>query len=194
MKIFICLVVLLCSSISLLGQEEESGYFLETDSTWIKELFHFPISFAPTIEYSGIEDARFPAGWSKEGSDEFWSYVFAWRLDLDRALTVGELEKSLQLYFDGLMKIDRKESLLSTTVVFVKNHDINGDPAYVGKIRTIDSFFTKKPMTLNVLVYNHHCDSSKKHITLFRFSPKGFENDVWNKLKDVKLSNNICDY
>ncbi|MFT5386316.1 MAG: CubicO group peptidase (beta-lactamase class C family), partial [Saprospiraceae bacterium] len=50
-----------------------------------------------------------------------------------------------------------------------------------------DAFFTKEPMTLNVSVEKIYCAQKKKSILLFRFSPREFEDDVWQKLAEVKL-------
>ena len=187
MKNNLIILFLLFQSITLLGQEKESLFFLETDSTWIKEIFVFPLRFAQEISYEGTEDARFPEGWSKKESPYFWSYAFAWNISLTEELTEKELEDDLKIYFNGLM------SKQNTTVKFVKRDDENDTSIYLGKVHTFDSFFTKKPMTLNVKAESFYSEKSKKTVILFRFSPQEFENIVWGKLEDVKVSANICD-
>ena len=57
----------------LSGQKNEDLFFLETDTSWRKELFTFPIRFADNIKYAGVEDARFPVGWEDQKSDHFCS-------------------------------------------------------------------------------------------------------------------------
>ena len=181
MKNIIITILLLSYSILLLGQEKEHLFFLETDSTWRKEMFHFPIHFASDINYEGIEDARFPVGWEKQDSPNFWSYAFAWDIEHSEQITETELEVDLQKYFNGLMRWQK------TSVEILKKEETNNTTKYAGKVNTNDAFFTKEPMTLNVLIEKIYCEKKKKSIILFRFSPKEFGDDVWQKLEEVKL-------
>lgn len=186
-------IVLLLSSTIIFSQEKKSLNLFETDSTWIKEIIEFPIGFAQDITYEGFEDLRFPPGWSKEESPYFWSYVWAWSINNVREVTTSELEKNIQLYFDGLLgldfyKIDDKP-LRKTNAVFIKNDTFH----FVGKVKTHDTRYTKKPMTLHVQVENYYCKKENKAIILFRFSPKEFEDNVWTLLRTVKLIDNSCE-
>jgi len=164
----------------------------KTDSTWIKEIIEFPISFAQDIKYEGFEDLRFPQGWSKEDSPNFWSYVWAWKINNIEEVTTSELEKNIQLYFDGLLGLDfykiEEKHVRKTNALFIKKDDSH----YVGKVKTFDTRYTKKPMTLNVLVENYYCKQEKKTMILFRFSPKPFGHDVWSKLNEVELRSDSC--
>lgn len=184
--------LLLCYSIVAFGQEEQNLKVFKTDSTWIKEIIEFPIGFAKEIKYEGFEDLRFPQGWSKEDSPNFCSYVWAWSTNDFGEVTESELETNIQYYFDGLLgldfyKIDEKH-VRKTNTVFLKKDNSH----YVGKVKTFDTRYTKKPMTLNVLVETYYCEQEKKRIILFRFSPKSFGHDVWNTLKEVKLMSDVC--
>ncbi len=197
MKTNIIITSLLLYSMLGFGQEQEDLYVLETDSTWTKELFTFPISFAQGIDYKGIEDARFPEGWNAIESPDFWSYVFAWHINLNTEPTTATLEANLQTYFDGLMGIDIKrkqnKELQNTMALFIKNENVNGISEYLGKVKTWDAFFTKKSMSLNVTVNIHYYEQQEKAIILFRFSPKPFDHDVWLKLRAVKINEAICE-
>jgi hypothetical protein len=188
--------ILLSYSIVLLGQEQENVDLLKTDTSWSKEIFHFPIQFAPEINYQGIEEARFPKGWGKVDSPEFWSYVFAWHIDLNKELTEKDLETNLQIYFDGLMSVVNKDTGIvvpSTIALFLKKDEGENTASYVGKVRVYDAFRTKKTMILNVLVESYSCEQKKKSIIVFKFSPQEFESDVWLKLNEVKLHKHVCD-
>ena len=174
------------------GQEEQNLEVFETDSTWIKEIIEFPIGFAQEIKYEGFEDLRFPHGWSKEDSPNFWSYVWAWSINDVGELTEYELEKNIQYYFDGLLGLDiyKKEEkpVRKTNALFIKKDNSH----FVGKVKTLDTRYMKKPMQLNVLVETHYCEHEKKRIIHFRFSPKPFEDNVWNTLNEVKLIRDSC--
>lgn len=176
--------------------KKDNVNLLETDTTWRKEIFNFPIHFAKEINYEGFEEAQFPEGWRKKDSPDFWSYVFAWNINLNTELTANELETNLQIYFDGLMKVINKDPELvlpKTIAQFHKKEDANNISRYTGKVEIFDAFVTNKPMTLNVSIDKYYCEQKKKSIILFRFSPKEFGNDIWGKLKKVTLRANICD-
>lgn len=187
-------ILLLFFCILSYSQEEESLEVFTTDSTWKKEIIKFPISFAQDINYEGFEDLRFPQGWSNQESPNFWSYVWAWNINGIEKPSVSDLEKNVQLYFDGLLGLDfykiNDVKTPKTNAVFIKK----GNTQYVGKVKTVDTRYTKKPMTLHVQAESHYCEQTKKAIIVYRFSPKPFENDVWNTLKSVKLSDDVCEH
>jgi len=196
MKKYILFIILLFSSILLFAQEKNKVDLLKTDSTWGKEIFHFPIHFAKEIDYKGVEDARFPKAWGKRDSSMFWSYVFAWSIDLKGELTERELENHLETYFDGLMKSRiKREGLVvqNTNALFLKKEELGNTSSYVGKVRIFEAFYTKQLMTLYVLVDKHYCAERQKSMLIFRFSPREFGDDVWLKLKEVKLRTPVCD-
>ncbi|MFY0593120.1 hypothetical protein [Roseivirga sp.] len=192
-KTTLIIIALCLCSISALSQEETRPDLMVTDG-WGKELFIFPIRFASKIPYTGFEEARFPKGWGIESSPEFWSYAFAWKIDVKAPLTETDLEVNLQRYFDGLLGLDFKEDGQKTNAVFVSSNASKPWVGYKGKIKTLDTRFTKKPMILNVLVDQHYCKKEKQYIIIFKFSPKEFGTPVWLKMNDIKLSPEACNH
>ena len=194
-KIFTISLILFAGLV--FSQEEQNLEVFTTDSTWIKEIIKFPIGFAQDIKYEGFEDLRFPQGWSKEDSPNFWSYVWAWNINSTEAPTTSNLEKNTQLYFDGLLGLDFYKiddvKVPRTNAVFIKNETTKGNLQFVGKVKTFDTRYTKQPMTLNVLVEHYYCETKKKTIIVFRYSPKPFDDNVWNKLNEVKLRADACE-
>ncbi len=172
-----------------------SSHFLEVNSKWRKELFRVPLSFAPDIPFRGIEDARFPVGWEVTDSSTFWSYVFAWNIGHPQMLTTDEMANSMELYFDGLMRVEQRlqePGVKRTKAQFHKTPSSEGAIIYTGKIETFDAFFEKKPLTFNVKAVQHYCNQIERAIILFRFSPKAIDHHVWDKLNEVKLPDKIC--
>ena len=107
-----------------------------------------------------------------------------------------EVEQNLEKYFDGLMAVVNKEQdkILPKTKVNLLNKKITkGIESYKGNIELHDSFITKVTFTLNVETMIHRCSDEESKILVFRFSPKGFDHEVWNKLHDVKLKEKICE-
>jgi len=154
------------------------------------------LHFAPDINFQGKEYAVFPSGWRKEKSNEFWSYVFAWYINLNKEITEQELTDYIQIYFDGLMNgVNKDKNLIvpKTIAQFYKKEDPNQVLTFIGKITLYDAFATKKQMTLNVRVEQNICQEKGKSIIVFRFSPKKFGNKLWNLLDKVNLKKTSCE-
>ena len=168
---------------------------LETDSTWGTEIFHFPIKFAKEINFEGIEDARFPKGWSDTKNDNFWTYAYGWNINLNTKPTVSQLQKYMQLYFDGLMTSihNENDAPMTKTIAKFETMNSNSNDDFAGTVNIFDGFTTKKPLVLNVLVDYNYCEKKKTSQILFKFSPKKFEHQVWEKLNAIKFKESVCE-
>jgi hypothetical protein len=177
----------------LTGKEIKKISVLTTENTWEKEVFSFPLRFAKEIKYEGFEEAHFPKGWIDKDSPEFWSYTFVWNINHIEKLTAKELEKNLQIYFDGLMISVNKEknkTLPNTIAKISKIKDSNGISNFSGTVNIYDSFVTKKPLLLNVKIEKQDWYKSQKSLIIFKFSPKSNDNAIWSTLEKIKLNNN----
>ncbi len=189
-RILLTFILIVCSCFAF-GQDHEEAHLIDLDSTWGKEIFKFPIRFAQNINYEGVEEARFPPeGWSNEHHQNFWSYAFAWDINLNEKISEHNLASDLEKYFDGLVGLEEYKA----SALIIKIEDSGSYSMFKGKIKTYDGFTTNSPITLHVLIESHYCKAKKKSIILFRFSPKDFTHDVWNTLKNVKLKKPICDH
>jgi hypothetical protein len=167
---------------------------IKADSSWGKEVFQFPLSFAPEIKFKGIEEARFPKAWAKKDSAAFWSYAFAWQIETQTALTAEDLENNLRLYFDGLMSAVSglaKEKFPATITVFVQNKIDESRSFFKGKIQIYDAFTLKAPLLLNVSVEQYFCVKNHQSILLFRFSPKTQAHFTWKQLNTLTLLDSL---
>jgi tetratricopeptide (TPR) repeat protein len=163
---------------------------LQTD--WGKEIFAIPLPFARSMNLVGFEDARFTKGWAKPDSDEFWSYVFAWKIDHEGAIPEELLERNISLYFEGLMS-NGKESLESTAVTEFTRVGTSSDPmTFTGTTDFMDTRLTKDRLTLNVQVESRQCSDQGKAVIVFWFSPKPHTHAIWSKLNTVKVLPDIC--
>ena len=195
MKKIIIISILLNCSISTFGQKNKEVNLIQVDSTWGKEIIQVPFWFAPEINYEGYEDIRFAKGWEKINSPGFWTLIFAWDINLKTKPTTKFFEGNLKLYFDGLMKVVNEDSLLiipKTKAFFKEKKTKNGITTFIGTVETYDAFTTKKILALNVTIESYYCKKTKKHIPLFRFSPKDFKHKSWDMLNQARLSANIC--
>lgn len=178
------------------GQAIEKENLIQLDSTWGKEMFPFPISFAKNIDYEGIAEVRFPPkGWRTPDHTFFWSYTYAWSIDVDRKITAAELTSDLEKYFDGLNNVTDTNNLdQKATATINKMKRKKSTTFFKGAVDTYDHFATNKRIVLNVLIESHYCKKGKKTVLLFKFSPKGLKHIVWETLKNIRLNENYCEY
>lgn len=171
-------------------------YFLSADPDLAKELLQLPVDFAPAMTFKGLEDLRFLKGWNKADSLTYWSYAFAWDVDQKTPLTKLDFETNLNLYFDGLMRLEQRSkeyNVPMTSSKFRKSKNVNGIIYYTGEIKTFDGFFEMKPLTFNVRAEQHYCPNIERTIVLFKFSPQDYDSRVWNDLDNIKIPNDICE-
>lgn len=184
-KTIIFLLLFVSSSFLTFGQVEKS--VLSAPEGWAKEIIPFPIGFAKSIDLVGFEDLRFTPNWRDKDSPNFWTYTFVWYVEKGDSVTESKLSEMLEAYFDGLMKIDflmltAPTKPDRTVSVFMKTAE-----GFKGRMRVHDNFFTKKNMILHAKVKESFCEVTNKQIILFQFSPKGFDDSVWQMFEQVKL-------
>lgn len=184
-------LLLLCSILTF-GQNNEFN-LIKLDSTWGQEVLRFP---ARNMNYIGVGEVRFPPkGWIKPEHIFFWSYTYAWSIDLNSAITEKELEVDLVKYFNSLNKVDITDTTdkrkASAKITKTKRKKLT--TFFKGYVKTYDRFATNDLITLNVLIESNYCPKEKKTVLLFKFSPKEFKHEVWETLNDIKLLSTICD-
>ncbi|MCK8481390.1 hypothetical protein [Psychroserpens algicola] len=181
-------------SVMSFGQDEASLGVLESDTTWLKEIIKFPIGFAPEINYTGYEDLRFAKQWRAIDHDDFWCYMFVWHVDGVQKPSAKDLEQQLKLYYDGLMKAvnKKKDFEVPETTVLVINAKGDATSDFIGKLKVYDSFNSEAIITLNVQVKLYHCITSNRTNIMFKLSPLDFDEAIWERFKDVKLTDGDC--
>lgn len=199
----ILLCILFFSSIHAFAQENtnkfdsknwESPYHLDTPAGWDIERFTIPISFAPEIVYSGVEDIRFAPGWAKQGNSEYWSYAFLWYLDGNHKFDEKIIESNLSKYYEGLFKIntDPKKSdttkLIPVKVIIHTAPKTNGDAASFKGTVFMNDYMTRKPIKLNILIHIKSCEGQNKTYAFHELSPQPFSNEVWKSLDSLWLN------
>ena len=173
------------------GQKNEFN-LIKLDSTWGQEVIRFP---ARDMDYVGVGDIRFPPqGWIKPEHTFFWSYTYAWSINVNRKIPESELELDLEKYFNSLNKVDvnNKNDARKAISKITKTKREKAVTYYEGKVHTFDRFATNKRFTLNVKIKSHFCKKEKKTVLLFTFSPKEFTHKVWQTLDKIELEKGIC--
>ncbi len=187
-KSILLILSLLSLHFFLQAQEDRSILIAPTD--WNREIIELPLSFAPEIALSGIEDVAFAPGWSKAGAEDFWTYKFVWNLEDPITLSETYLEEMCRKYYDGLMLAvmggppDNSDSLNmeKTLATFIAS-----DGGYLGKVKVFDAFTTKEMLTLYFKVDELHCKGHVNQIIVFDISPKALEDEIWRLFEEVKF-------
>ena len=154
-------LLLLCS-ITSFGQKNEFS-LIELDTTWGQEVLRFP---ARNMDYIGVGEVRFPPkGWIKPENTFFWSYTYAWSINLNSEITEKELELDLVKYFNSLNKVEMDDSTnnrkASSKVTKTKRN--KSTSFFKGYVKTYDRFATNDLITLNVLIESSYCEKEKKN-------------------------------
>ena len=191
-KFTLLTVITLLFTSEFFAQKNEFN-LIQLDSTWGQEVLRFP---ARHMNYIGVGEVRFPPkrSWIQPKNDFFWSYTYAWSIDVDRKIKEKELEIDLVKYFNSLNRIDMNattdEKYSSAKVTKIKKE--KSITYFKGSVKIFDRFATNKMITLNVLIESNYCKKDKKTILLFKFSPKDFNHTTWKTLNKIKLLDYIC--
>jgi hypothetical protein len=166
---------------------------IKLDSTWGQEVLRFP---ARNMNYVGVGEVRFPPkGWIKPKHPNFWSYTYAWSININRKIKAKELTIDLVKYFNSLNKIDMFDlSNPRKSIASIKKVKRRKTITFFeGKVTIFDRFATNKMLVLNVKINSHFCKKTQKTVLLFKFSPKDFHHKTWEMLNKIEFKNRICE-
>ena len=83
-------------------EDQDASFFFPAPEGWLTETIPFPLGFAPSLAYEGLEELRFAPGMFKAGQEDFWTYAFVWWITPRPDLTPDILARDLEIYFEGL--------------------------------------------------------------------------------------------
>ena len=157
---------------------------------WRKESFSFPLQFAPTIPYVGTEHVRFAPYWSDFASERGFTYVMLWDIQR-RRLEPAEVERALNVYFDGLMEqVTRGRKIADPgTVTQVSLHPLAAPAgwrdALGGRLWTWNGFGKGEPLALHLEVSQRDCGAERTQV-LFAFSRAPRTHAAWDELRSIR--------
>lgn len=178
-------------SLNIFSQTEKVN-ILQAPNNWKKETFTFPLDFAPKLQFTGIEEAIFTPGWSDKTSPEFWTYSFVWYVDGNLELAEDKLQTFIGDYFNGLTqtvgtgKGMKKEAISNAFAIFMEKERINNWQHFEGKVQLFDVFFSEQEIRLNTKVKALYCEDVNKHLVLFSFARKAFDDKIWKVFDNVQ--------
>lgn len=123
---------------------------------WKREEIPFPLEFAPTLPHQGVEELRFPPGFSKPDSPNHWSYAFEWKLTDPAVLDAAALGGELEAYFRGLLRaVDGDRHRFDPAEITVRS-TASGD-GFSLSAHVFDAFADAAPVDLVGTARRHAC-------------------------------------
>ena len=166
---------------------EKSGFILPAPPKWTTESFPVPPSFAPEISFRGVEDIRFAPGWSKPGSDDYWTYAFVWKLEGSPVIDWGAVEDYLKAYYTGLIQANGEGKGIPRSKMGEAAVELtpSGSPGeFRGEIHMMD-YMTQQPITLRFVIEVNVCPEIEQVYVFHRLSPKSESDPVWDKMNEL---------
>ena len=159
-------------------------------SSWRAQSFAFPLQFAPSIPYEGTEHVRFGPSWSHFADEDAFTYVVLW--DLKRKpLDPAELERALDVYFDGLMELATRTRKIDDpgTVSQVSLHPMSTPEGWSsglgGRVWTWNAFSKGEAIVLNLEITQRACTPERTQV-FFAISKAARDKAPWNELRRIR--------
>jgi len=156
---------------------------------WRAESFIFPLQFAPSIPYEGVEYVRFAPSWTRFDSEGGFSYVILWDVKT-RPVAPEDLEDYLEAYFTGLMRnVGARRELSDKEIKTVAAaHPMaalaNWEQGYGLEVRTWNAFSKGEALLLYGEVGQRSCGERMQ--IFFAFSRSTRDRPIWNRLREAR--------
>lgn len=187
MKFLFTFLFTVSSALALAQDDIASRTILEAPDSWRPEIINFPLSFAPSLDYTGFEDIRFSKGWADTTAVDYFAYTFVWYINENPKLTEEKLETQMKAYFDGLMSLVAERNDLPKTKAefdFIRSKDTR---VASGTVSFYEAFFKKKVITMRVGMTSEPCRKTKKHLVRFYLAPIETADQLMSSFDEVKL-------
>jgi hypothetical protein len=168
------------------AQEASTPYTLPIPEGWRTEIIPFPLSFAPELPYTGVEELRFSPGMFEEGSEGFWSYAFIWWVPADHTIEPATLETHLRTYFRGLALAVAEARKVDVGAATFAVSLRTGPGGFVGHVETFDAFVTHGQLRLNLHGGVLRCPQVNRQAIFFALSPQESDSPVWSVLSSIR--------
>lgn len=135
---------------------------------WKHELIPFPLGFAPSLQYTGVEEIRFAPGFFKPAEPGYWAYAFVWRLEGYPPFDAATVSAELTTYFRGLIDaVDENKEIADRESIVVRAVPERAHLALTARV--IDPFTTKQPVELVGTATQKACPAGA--LWVFVFAP-----------------------
>lgn len=142
---------------------------------WRSETIPFPLDFAPSLPYRGIEELRFAPGFFEPSTPLYFTYSFVWLVD--GAPPFSDLSADLRTYFAGLSRAVAPKRFDATRHQATVRREAD---RITGTVKTADAFGDDRPLDLRVEGELVPCASGRTGLVL-SLSPRT-DPETWTML------------
>jgi hypothetical protein len=150
-------------------------------SGWRTERLAFPLEFAPELDYRGFEDLAFAPGMFTPGSESYFSYVLALRLEGDVLVDERMLTRFLATYYRGLCRAVAADRKLAREADDVRAEVRRTEGGFHAKVAMFDAFTTGEPLDLALELTTHATPEATEILGLA--SPLDAAAPIWGELR-----------
>jgi hypothetical protein len=189
-KLCVCVLCFFGSIVVIHAQPKAA--ILPEPASWQLEQFPLPPGFAPALPYKGLEELRFSPDMFNKGATNYFTYVFAARLDNTVAISASDIKNYLLIYFKGLCSktaADRKLAPVDTaaiSVAIVPKKTTAGQPVYSITLHVFGVFADGAPVSLNMEAKVFADAPHQRVYLLFIVSPQPTTAPIWQDLYKVQ--------
>ncbi len=179
--------------IAYLPEENSAAdpFRLVAPGNWHSERHLFPLEWAPSISYKGIEEIRFAPGFGDPALPDYFSYLYVWWINGKPEVTAKQLETDLAAYYRGLSegfaqegKFSFDASRIGATLAEPQQPVLRQQKLYRGDVTTYTN--EGKAITMHVDAVVMPCRDSNNTAVLFTLSPQPRTADVWARMDKIK--------
>jgi hypothetical protein len=168
MRLYISLLSLFALSWLTSAEDNLIG---NVPDNWRKEVFYFPLEFAPTIELIGSEEVHFAPGMFDPNAPDYFNYIFLWHLKGKHDFESSQYEFFLKEYYKGLYlavsktaKGDKSENASN----FAYKQVNENRTTFTGE--WLDAFNNDNPVQLIIEIEAAYCPAQNISNILFRIT------------------------
>jgi hypothetical protein len=171
-----------------LAQPNMTPTILKGPSDWRFERMPTPPGFAPDIQLTGFEEARFAPGMFDNTSPNYFTYVLIISADGAPDLGGAALKEFLEKYYRGLsVGLGKQKGLSPDPAQMVAEVAAVPDDKdrFTAKVTFFDSFTDGRKISLNVVAHVVPRPAVKKTGLILLVSPQPKDHAVWQKLREI---------
>jgi hypothetical protein len=151
---------------------------------WHKETIPFPLDFAKSIPFHGVEELRFAPGFGDPKAADYFTYAFVWLIDDKPELRDWKLPDYMRAYFAGLMADVNKEKHWKKT--WPTHASRTAEPSPLILVDTWDAFHNGEPLHLQIRVSSLETHLAGKRLLYFEVSPRLGDEKIQRMLAGVR--------
>ncbi len=172
-------------------------------TAWKGERITLPPAFAPAMKLRGVEEIRFAPAMFDASSASFFSYIFAFAVPQEQALTPQFIRDEILAYYRGLsMAILQRKGVDPGADKFTFKLEPTKEPAatpakvpasknaaqYHGELSWTEPFVTAKPQILHFEIQSWSDPATARNYLLVCTSPRprSGTDEVWQELRAIR--------